>query len=814
MVNSPVKTNYVHWEGDPSSKMWALGEAPGATEDRTGRVFSGSSGTYYDMILRDAGIMRSSIMTWNIFPKRPPRNEVLHFFRDKQKKYLTEEGQELTKKLISMIRQYSPHLILALGGTAMTFLTGEEKISVMRGSILPCIFNREVKVYPTYHPSFIMRMMQESGEVFKSHKKVNVKNMNAYPTAVKDFIRAKQQSEFREMPKDEREYVLPTTVQEVKDFLFSLGEYVASDIETIDWQPPAVTRIGFADSPDRGISIPFIKNGAVCWTLTDWADIMRIISEVYLSGRKFIFQNGLFDLTVLGKIFGIRLCEGSILDTMVQQHCVYPYLPKGLAYQCSVYTWQPYYKDDRKKHKAGFLSDDALSIYNIRDCCVTKEIQPITYRDILEFDAKEGYERTLSLFPSILSMMMRGVKIDVKRKYLLENDFLMKQEKASADIEKLSGNSGVNPNAPKQLGELLYVTMGFPAQTNRKTGKLTTNIGALMKLEKMTGHPIFGALRAFRKYSKLYSTYAKMEIAEDGRIYTSYDPTGTATWRLSSYESHLGVGTNLQTMPKRSEEGKQIRKLFIPDDGFILLSWDYPQAEDRVVTWKAGDEEGIEEYLNGVDPHWQNAIRLFRLPANTSYDKQNPDHYKMRNKLAKHAKHAGNYEVGPIQLRDMLITMADFWEYSVADCKALLEAQRRAKPRVEQWKLWVKSQVNANRTLVSCVGRKRKFLGRLNDDLYRKAIAFDPQNTVGELTTMALRDVHRELEGNDFNLLMNMHDEGVAQCREDRVEYFAKRIKEIATKTLEIVDIFGIKREMTLIPDFSYGKNFGSLEDM
>jgi DNA polymerase I-like protein with 3'-5' exonuclease and polymerase domains len=245
-----------------------------------------------------------------------------------------------------------------------------------------------------------------------------------------------------------------------------------------------------------------------------------------------------------------------------------------------------------------------------------------------------------------------------------------------------------------------------------------------------------------------------------------------------------------------------------------MLAWDKRQAEDRVVTYKAGDEEGIEAYARGADPHWENAKLLFRLGREEVYDKSNTEHYRMRNKISKHAKHAGNYGMGPIQLRDMLITMADFWEYDVSDCKDLLEAQRAAKPRIEQWKHWVRQQVRMNRTLTSVIGRKRKFLGRMNDDLFRKAYAFDPQNTVGEMQCVDIQTVFEDLVDEDFQILMNVHDECVAQVRIGMKEKYIPRIKEICEKPIPVTDIFDITRDMIIPIDFSVGPNFGELEEI
>ena len=120
-----------------------------------------------------------------------------------------------------------------------------------------------------------------------------------------------------------------------------------------------------------------------CWTLHEWALILQSISTLLLSSQKqFVFQGGLFDLTILAYIFGIRAADGSVDDTMVAHQSAYPYLPKSLAYQTSLYTWEPYCKEEPKMHQAGGGSDESLSLYNTKDCCVTREIWPRVKKDV------------------------------------------------------------------------------------------------------------------------------------------------------------------------------------------------------------------------------------------------------------------------------------------------------------------------------------------------------------------------------------------------------------------------------------------------
>lgn len=797
-------------DGSPAARMWFFGEAPGAAEERIGKVFIGPAGRQLDMGFRDAGIIRSEAFIWNIFSKRPPRNNIGHYFQDKKCRVPTFEGEQMIASIRLMIQEYKPHVIIALGAIPLYILTGEIGINKWRGSILDCVLCPGIKVYPTFHPSYVMRLMQERGE------KKEEMAINAYPTFVRDLQRANEQSNTRGFPSIKRKNILPTTTSEVIAYLWWLQDYpepIGCDIETINIpnELPIVTRVGFAPSGEEGISIPFTLNGKVCWTLEEWAEILQAMSRLLLEGPQMIFQNGFYDLTVLGYMFGLRV--GKIpRDTMIQQHCAYPHLRKGLDYQTSVYTWTPYYKEDRKKHKAGQLSEDALSVYNITDCCVTKEVQPITFADIRALGMLEGLERTESLYPSLLYMMLQGVKVDEERRKKISKIILQKKAEADRAVRKYAGGD-INLNSNPQMVDLLFYKLKFPIiKVSPKTGKPSADADVLNKLFLKTQHPIFNLIKGYRKYDTLETRYLNMQIGEAGRMFTSYDPTGTVTWRLSSYESHLGSGGNLQNIPKRDEEGRELRNIFVPDEGYIMVAADLAQAEDRYVNWKAGDLKGIADYEAGKDPHWENCKLFFDLPEDLAYDKTDSEHYDMRNKLTKHANHANNYDMGPMKFRSLLIN-AGHTEYTVKDCKLLQAKIKRKKPMIEAWKGWVRNKITTDRTLVTALGRKKIFYGRISDDLFRKAYAFDPQSTIGELMSLCIRNLHDGLYEKGFRILMNVHDEVVAQVPDGMQSELIPLMKEIMEIPLMVEDIYGQERELTIPVDFKVGYSWGEMED-
>jgi len=614
-----------------------------------------------------------------------------------------------------------------------------------------------------------------------------------------------------------RQYKCCKSVSEIKQWFAqcSLESQVACDIETlvIEGELAPITRIGFANTAQRAMTIRFLDHGAVPWTLTQWAEILIEISKFFLSGRQFIFQNGLFDMTILGKTYGFRVANGCFLDTMVAHHCVFPYLPKGLDYIVSTCTWEPYYKDDRKKLKTGIITEESLDNYNCTDNAVTREAYPVIMRQVQQRGMLRGYNRTISAIPSLLYMMSKGVNFDVKRQKEIVDNLKAKLAGAAA-LFRVEAGSDVNYNSPKQMINLLYSEKGFIPITNTKTKKPTSDKNAINKLIKKYGKlPLLTSLQDVRKFGKLVSTYSAMTLSS-GRIYTTYDPTGTVTWRLSSYESPLGTGGNLQNIPKRSAEGKEIRKLFIPDEGKILIAADLAQAEDRYVCAKSGDKDALERYKQGIDSHWRNAIFLFGLDADLRYDSSNSDHYRWRNLLAKPAKHAGNYGMGPFIFYEMLL-QGGVDSISVSDCRELLDRQKLAAPAVVEWQAWVRDRIRSDGYLISANGRKRYFIGRPGEDTYKKAYAFEPQNFVGELLVSVIRDLHEEIgPAKGLEILMNVHDEVIVQVPTESWRSYIPQMRKIMETTTEVEDIHGVIRPLTIPVDFQVGHSWGELEEV
>lgn len=227
----------------------------------------------------------------------------------------------------------------------------------------------------------------------------------------------------------------------------------------------------------------------------------------------------------------------------------------------------------------------------------------------------ETLERSLA--PVIADMEFTGIKIDTDMLRKLSNDFSKQIFALEIEIHKLAGQS-FNIGSPKQLGDILFGSMGLTGGEKTKTGAWSTSAGALEDLADQ-GHEIVGKVLEWRGLSKLKSTYAdalpEAINPQTGRVHTSFSMAGTNTGRLSSSDP------NLQNIPIKSDNGKMIRAAFIPADGYTLLSVDYSQVELRLAAELADIKALKQAFLDGIDIHAATASQVFGIPL----DQMTPD---------------------------------------------------------------------------------------------------------------------------------------------------------------------------------------------
>ena len=330
-----------------------------------------------------------------------------------------------------------------------------------------------------------------------------------------------------------------------------------------------------------------------------------------------------------------------------------------------------------------------------------------------------------------------------------------------------------NVNSPKQLGEILFGKLGLPHGKKTKTG-WSTNADVLEKLRWEA--PIVSLVLEYRQYAKLKSTYADgllKAIDPDGRIRTSFQMTATATGRLSSTEP------NLQNIPTRTDLGSEIRKMFVPADGCVLVDADYSQIELRLLAHIAGDETMQSAFRSGRDIHTATAAQVFHAaPEDVTAE--------MR-RSAKAVNFGIVYGISPFSLSQDI-------GVSVAEAKAYMEAYFATYPGVRKYMDDVVEQAKAD-GFVETVFHRRRALPELSSSNFnlrafgeRVALNMPIQGTAADIMKLAMIAVWKRLRAElpEARLVLQVHDELIVECPGDRAETAAALLEEEMARVVSL----------------------------
>ena len=374
------------------------------------------------------------------------------------------------------------------------------------------------------------------------------------------------------------------------------------------------------------------------------------------------------------------------------------------------------------------------------------------------------YEIELPLCPVLYRMECAGVAID--REQLVQFGQMLTQRIADCESLIFSYSDGpFNINSTKQLGDLLFDKLGLPPVKKTKTG-YSTNADVLEKLKNK--HPIISAIMDYRMLTKLNSTYADglmKAIAGDGRIHTTFQNLVTATGRLSSTEP------NLQNIPVRTDLGAEIRKMFIPKPGYVLVDADYSQIELRVLAHIAKDEAMINAFRSGMDIHTVTASQVFSVPAEQV--------------TALQRRHAKAVNFG-IVYGISEFSLAEDIGVSRYEAKAYIDSYLANYKGVRAYMKQVvedAARVGYTQTLY---GRKRSIpeLKSANFNIRQGAerIALNTpiQGTAADLIKLAMIRVDKALAEKypEAKLLLQVHDELIVECPEEMAQSVADLINQ------------------------------------
>lgn len=333
-----------------------------------------------------------------------------------------------------------------------------------------------------------------------------------------------------------------------------------------------------------------------------------------------------------------------------------------------------------------------------------------------------------------------------------------------------------NINSPKQLGEILFDTLGLPHAKKTKTG-YSTNAEILEKLRP--AHPIIDDILDYRQVTKLKSTYTDglLKVAdENGRVHTTFKQTGTATGRLSSTEP------NLQNIPVRTELGRELRRFFLPESSdYVIIDADYSQIELRLLAEVSQDANMIEAFRSGKDIHTSTAATVFGI---------SPDGVtsEMRKK-AKAVNFGILYGIGAFSLADDL-------HVSRAEAQEFIDRYLETYPGIDAYLKETIRRAYESRCVRTLFGRLRHIPELADKNKMRQkfgervAMNSPIQGTAADVIKLAMIRAHRMLreEGLDARLILQVHDELLIEAHKDSAE----RAKEILREAMEGVADYAV----------------------
>jgi DNA polymerase-1 len=493
-----------------------------------------------------------------------------------------------------------------------------------------------------------------------------------------------------------------------------------------------------------------------------------------LNTHKLVLHNFKYDYEIIKNNFDIEL--HLFADSMIMAWLLNSDRAVGLDKQALEHFNHTMiaFKDIVKKGEnfSNINLEDACK-YAAEDAYITK----VLYDRLVELLQKEeiiySVANTLEFpFIKVLSeLQTNGIKVDVNFLKELKKSNKIYLDGLVSSIYELSGCE-FNINSPKQLGEVLFVTLELPHGKKTKTG-YSTNEQVLQNLKGE--HPVIDKLLEYREAFKLQSTYIEplLELGlakEDNRIHTSFLQTGTATGRLSS------KNPNLQNIPVRSEAGRNIRKGFIACDGYKLFSVDYSQIELRLLAHFSKDKALCDAFNNAEDIHIRTAIEIFGKEEAAS-----------KRNIAKSINFGLIYGMGAKKLGETL-------GITSKEAKGYIEKYFESFTNIKEYLSLVQDEAQNNGYIKTLLGRKRKFdfasaTPMLKAGYLREAVNAVFQGSAADLIKLSMLEIYQKYQRrDDVKMLLQIHDELIFEIKEESIDEVSNEIKEVMSNiyTLEI----------------------------
>lgn len=451
------------------------------------------------------------------------------------------------------------------------------------------------------------------------------------------------------------------------------------------------------------------------------------------------------------------------------------------------------FEEQFKKRKIGEVDNKEKAEFLWKRAFYIKGLEVILEDRLRTEDLHDIFENLENkLVPVLASMENFGIKIDKKYFENYKKELQENIEKLEKEIYSLSGET-FNIGSPKQLGEILFEKMGIEPVKKTKTG-YSTDVEVLEVLA-LRGIEIAEKLLEYRGFTKLLSTYVEPlpKLAdEDDRIHTTFNQNGTSTGRLSS------ANPNIQNIPVRTDEGIKIRKGFISQDGWSLVSFDYSQIELRVLAELSKDENLLLAYKKDKDLHDLTARKIFFKTDEEQVTRE-------QRSIAKVINFSILYGKTPFGLSKEL-------KIPVADASQYIKTYFEQYPKVKKFLENVLENARQNGFVETLYGTRR-YINNINSSnknlqaqANRMAVNTVVQGTAANIIKKVMIKLYDEFKNNDdIKMLLQVHDELIFEVKDEVSEKYMEKIKEIMEGTIKFEDI-------KLSANGSLAKNWGLLK--
>lgn len=506
-------------------------------------------------------------------------------------------------------------------------------------------------------------------------------------------------------------------------------------------------------------------------------------------------QNIKYDLLVLAN-YGVSL-QGKMFDTMIAHYVLQPELRHGMDYLAEIYLKYETIRIEeligpkgKNQKNMRDLSPTDVYKYACEDADVTLKLKNILEKELVTNGVKELFEEIeMPLVPVLAYMERNGVRIDTEALKETSRHFTARMNQIEEEVHELAGIN-FNIASPKQVGEVLFDKLKIVEKAKKtKSGQYVTSEEVLESLRGK--HEIVGKILEHRGLKKLLGTYIdalpQLINPKTGRIHTSFNQTVTATGRLSS------SNPNLQNIPVRNEDGKEIRKAFIPDDGCEFFSADYSQIELRIMAHLSEDPHMIEAFCEGQDIHAATAAKIYKEPLNEVTREQ-------RSK-AKTANFGIIYGISVFGLAERL-------NVDRKEAKALIDGYFENYPHVKEY-MEKSIRTAREKGYIETIFKRKRYLPDINSHnavvrgyAERNAINAPIQGSAADIIKVAMIRIYKRflLEGIRSKMILQVHDELNFSVLPEEKE----KVQQIVISEMENA----YKMKAPLCADCGWGKNW------